>query len=102
MYQDARGIYVDPRRAQGKRHDLPLVLTLALLVLCCGHLSYEAMEEWCENYQEELKNHVSFLSGHMPDTAPFHRVFARLDVGALEAVLESGCKQSHHFQKEKE
>jgi len=77
----------DPRRAQGRRHDLPLLLTLAILALCCGHLSYEAMEEWCQNYQQELKTQVPFLSGHMPDATTFHRVFARIDVKVLESVL---------------
>jgi DDE_Tnp_1-associated len=41
----------DPRRPQGTRHDLPIILTLAVLALCCGHTSYQAMEEWAENYQ---------------------------------------------------
>lgn len=77
----------DPRRAQGKRHDLPILLTLAILALACGHLSYEAMEEWCHNYQHELKTQALFLSGHTPDAATFHRVFASIDVTALEAVL---------------
>ena len=52
----------DFRRGQGMRHDLPVVLLLSILALCCGHLSYEAMEEWCENYQEMIKTHVPFLA----------------------------------------
>jgi hypothetical protein len=31
---------VDPRRKQGKRHDLPTLLTLAILAICCGQESY--------------------------------------------------------------
>lgn len=77
----------DPRRAQGRRHPLPIILVLALLALCCGHTSYQAMEEWCRNYQEELAEKLSFLSGHTPDAATFHRIFARLDVMAFEEVL---------------
>jgi predicted transposase YbfD/YdcC len=77
----------DPRRAQGRRHALPVVLVLALLALCSGHLSYEAMEEWARNYQDHLEGKLSFLAGHTPDAATFHRVFARLDAIAFEEVL---------------
>lgn len=77
----------DYRRKQGKRHDLPTLLTLAILAICCGHTSYLAMQEWCENYQERIKAQVPFLAGHIPNAATFHRVFARLDVTAFEEVI---------------
>jgi len=79
----------DYRRKQGRRHDLPTLLTLAILALCCGHTSYLAMQEWCENYQERIKQQVPFLAGHMPNSATFHRVFAHLDVVAFEEVIGS-------------
>lgn len=77
----------DHRRGQGKRHDLPTILILAILSLCSGHLSYLAMQEWCENYQDRLDELVPFLARHMPNAATFHRVFANLDVLALEEVF---------------
>lgn len=77
----------DPRRAQGRRHSLPIVLLLAILALCCGHTSYQAMSEWSENYQDLLTKQLPFLSGHTPDGATFHRVFSRLDVVVFEQVL---------------
>lgn len=83
----------DPRRAQGKRHDLPTVLTLALLALCCGHTSYQAMSEWSKNYQGFLVKQLPFLAGHMPDAATFHRVFTKLDVLVFERVLANWLQQ---------
>lgn len=77
----------DHRRGQGRRHDLPTILTLAMLALCSGHISYLAMQEWCENYQERIKKQVPFLAGHMPNSATFHRVFALLDTKAFEKVI---------------
>lgn len=77
----------DHRRGQGKRHDLPTLLTLAILAMCSGSTSYLAMQEWCTNYQKIIKKQVPFLSGHMPNSATFHRVFARLDVIAFEEVI---------------
>jgi predicted transposase YbfD/YdcC len=78
---------IDPRRPQGRRHDLPTLLTLAILSICCGQESYLAMHEWSVNYQEMLSIHVPFLSGHTPDAATFHRVFARLDGSKFEEIV---------------
>lgn len=79
----------DPRRAQGRRHSLPIVLLLAVFALCCGSNSYEAMEDWAKNYQSILSQQFPFASGHTPDAATFHRVFARLNVGEFEEILRT-------------
>jgi len=89
----------DPRRPQGRRHDLPIVLTLAILALCSGHLSYEAMEEWCHNYQQELRTQVPFLSGHTPDAATFHRVFSKINTDVLEEILGEWLQKVTPLQK---
>lgn len=83
----------DPRRSQGKRYPLPVMLVLAILTFCCGQDSYEAMEEWPRNYQERLKKQVPFLAGYMPDASTFHRVFSRLDSDVLEEVLSSWIQE---------
>lgn len=77
----------DPRRAQGRRHALPVVLLLALLALCSGNNSYQAMEEWAKNYQDLVREQLPFLASHTPDAATFHRVFTKLDVEVFEEVL---------------
>jgi predicted transposase YbfD/YdcC len=79
----------DPRRAQGRRHPLPVILVLALLALCSGYTSYQAMEEWAQNYQDLLSHELPFLALHTPDAATFHRVFTKLDVGMFEEILGS-------------
>lgn len=78
---------IDHRRGQGRRHDLPTLLTLAILALCSGHTSYLSMQEWCKNYQDRLKQQVPFLAGHMPNSATFYRVFAKLDTKAFEETV---------------
>jgi predicted transposase YbfD/YdcC len=47
------------------------------------------MQEWCVNYQKRIHEQVPFLAGHMPNSATFHRVFARLDVIAFEEIVGS-------------
>jgi predicted transposase YbfD/YdcC len=83
----------DPRRAQGRRHPLPILLTLAILGLCSGQVSYKAIEEWIENYQEDLEQLVPFLSGHLINASTFQRVFARLESQELEEILGKWLQQ---------
>ncbi len=83
----------DPRRAQGRRHPLSVVLTLTILALCCGQVSYQAIEEWVVNYQSDLVEKVTFLSGHFIDASTFHRVFNRLDKEAVERTLGHWLQQ---------
>src|SRR5258708_6072380 len=77
----------DYRRAQGKRHDLPTLLTLAILALCSGSTSYLAMQEWCTNYQKQIAEQLPFLAKHFPNSATFHRIFAKLDIIAFEEII---------------
>lgn len=83
----------DPRRAQGTRHSLPVVLTLTILALCCGQISYQAVEEWVVNYQPDLVERIPVLSGHLIDASTFHRVFTRLDKEAVERILGNWLQQ---------
>lgn len=77
----------DPRSARGRRHPLPILLTLSVLALCCGEVTYQSMEEWVINYQNQLRKKVPNLAYHLIDASTFHRVFARLDPLELEMVL---------------
>jgi predicted transposase YbfD/YdcC len=89
----------DYRRGQGKRHDLPTLLTLAILALCSGHTSYLSMQEWCVNYQQRIQKQVPFLAGHMPNSSTFHRVFANLDTKAFEEVVSRWLKAITPLEK---
>lgn len=86
----------DHRRPQGRRHPLPTVLILAVLAICSGATSYQAICEWAINYQDQLRGKVSFLAFHTPDKSTFHRVFASLDVLAFEEALGSWLQTITH------
>jgi hypothetical protein len=38
----------DPRRAQGRRHRLPVVLAIAAGAILCGMRGYKAISEWAD------------------------------------------------------
>lgn len=89
----------DCRRAQGKRHPLPTVLILAILAICCGADSFQAVSEWAVNYQGQLKAAVPFLAFHTPDKSTFHRVFAHLDTESFEEALGNFLQSITHLEK---
>lgn len=89
----------DPRRSQGKRHPLAIVLLLSILAICCGYSSYEAMSEWARDYQDRLETELSFLAKHTPAKSTFHRVFSDLDAPELEKVLGQWLQTITHLEK---
>ncbi|MBI4067432.1 ISAs1 family transposase [Candidatus Gottesmanbacteria bacterium] len=89
----------DYRRAQGKRHPLPTILILAVLAICSGADSFQAVSEWAVNYQCQLKSVVPFLAFHTPDKSTFHRVFAHLDTESFELALGNFLQSITHLQK---
>ena len=90
---------IDPRRAQGRRHPLPTVLILAILAICTGADSLQAIAEWSINYQDNLKQIVPFLAHHTPDKSTFHRVFTKLDTESFEEALGDFLQTITHLEK---
>lgn len=77
----------DPRRAQGKIHQLPVILLLAILAICLGYDSYGKMADFTKDYQEKIAQELPFFAGHTPHKSTFQRVFTRLRVTQLEEVV---------------
>lgn len=76
----------DFRRARGKRHPLPAILSLACCAMLCGYRSYSAIAEWGHNYGAGLARALGFTH-HTPCAATFHTVFRCVDHDAIEAKL---------------
>lgn len=84
----------DPRRAQGRRHPLGILLTLAVLALSCGQVGYQSIQEWVENYQDNLVKKVPFLATHLINGSTFQRVFSRIETFTMEQVLGQFIQQT--------
>lgn len=78
----------DPRRAQGRRYPLRLVVVVALMAAVCGCDDAEAMEAWGAANEEWLGGFLPMPHG-APTQDVFLAVFAALDPRAFEAVLRS-------------
>jgi len=45
----------DPRRAQGRRHPLPVVLAIAAAAVLCGARGYKAISEWAQDLGQKAR-----------------------------------------------
>lgn len=77
----------DPRRAQGKRHPLPALLSLAVVGLLSGMTSYEAIVDFGKARGWEFLQLLGFTRRRGLCKATFSRVFRRIDVADVEARI---------------
>lgn len=99
---DALSEVPDFRSAQGRRHPLPAILTLACAATLCGYKSYGAMAEWGRNYGRALARALGFPGGRTPAVGTLHAVLSGLDKAALEAALSgwAECVLAHLPRKD--
>ena len=68
----------DPRNPKGKRHPLPAILTVAIVAMMCGYLSYSAIAEWTRHYGPKRATAVGFTHDKTPCAATFYNtLFSR-------------------------
>jgi DDE_Tnp_1-associated/Transposase DDE domain len=77
----------DPRRAQGKRHPLPALLSLAVVGLLSGMTSYEAIVDFGKARGWEFLQLLGFTRRRGLCKATYSRVFRRIDVAEAEARI---------------
>jgi DDE_Tnp_1-associated/Transposase DDE domain len=77
----------DPRRAQGKRHPLPALLSLAVVAMLAGMTSYEAIAQYGKERGWEFLRHLGFTTRWGLCKATYSRVFRRIDIADFETRL---------------
>ena len=78
---------LDPRRTQGRRYSLPVLLAWMSVATMCGYTSYSSMTEWTSHYGSSLLRVIGFTGDRVPCKGWLSRLLRRLDVEALEARL---------------
>jgi hypothetical protein len=75
----------DPRRAQGRRHPLPALLSLAVIGMLAGMTSYAAIVQYGKERGWAFLQHLGFTTKRGLCKATYSRVFRRIDVADFEA-----------------
>jgi len=80
----------DPRRAQGRRHPLPVVLAIAAAAVLCGARGYKAISEWAEDLGQKARARFRCREGRyeVPSRTLIRDVLTRVDPVCLDRALQ--------------
>ena len=82
----------DPRRAQGRRHPLPVVLVLAAGAVLCGARGYKAIAAWAQDLGQAARARFRCRYRHgsyeVPSRTRIRDVLTRVDPAALDRALQ--------------
>ncbi|EAR22051.1 transposase family protein [Nitrococcus mobilis] len=83
----------DPHRAEGRRHRLPVVLTLAAGASLCGMQGYKSMAEWASSLAQAARRRFGCrrVNGHylVPSLYVIRDCLVRLGPEALDRRLQA-------------
>ena len=86
LYQALQAL-PDPRRAQGKRYELALVLCLLILAKLAGQKSLSGATPWLRHRASALVEHFGLCRERMPCQMTYCNVLAVIDAKQLDAFL---------------
>ncbi len=83
----------DPRRGQGRRHPLPVVLAIAAGAILCGMRGYKAISEWAEDLGQKARARFKcrYRNGRyeVPSRTIIRDVLTRVDPTHLDRALQA-------------
>ena len=82
----------EPRRAQGLRHPLPVVLAIATAAVLCGARGYKAISDWAEDLGQKARARFRcrYRNGRyeVPSRTCIRDVLVRVDPVLLDRALQ--------------
>jgi hypothetical protein len=81
----------DPRRAQGRRHRLPVVLAIAAGAILCGMRGYKAISDWADALGQKARERFGCRRENgvylVPSEFVIRDCLVRIEPGALDRAL---------------
>ena len=82
----------DPRRAQGRRHPLTVVLAIACGAILCGMRGYKAIADWAQSLGPKARARLGcrYVNGNyrVPSESIVRDVLIRVDPADLDRALK--------------
>ena len=82
----------DPRARRGVRHQLPVILGLALCAVLAGARSFTAIAEWAADTDQATRDALG-ITGVVPCESTFRRTLQNLDADALDEAAGTWAQQ---------
>ena len=77
----------DPRRGQGKRYELALLLCLLVLAKLAGQTSLSGATDWIRHRAASLADQFGLRRKSMPCQMTYCNILARVDAKQLDEIL---------------
>lgn len=82
----------DPRRGQGRRHPLPVVLAISAAAVLCGARGYKAIAAWAQDLSQQARARFRcrYRNGRyeVPSRTRIRDVLTRVDPNELDRALQ--------------
>ncbi len=78
----------DPRRAQGKKHPLPNILSLATAVVLCGMRGYKDISLWVQSLGQKTRSRFRCRKRNGHYEVPSLSVIRRILIGVVPEQLD--------------
>ncbi len=82
----------DPRRAQGRRHSLHVVLAISAAAVLCGMRGYKAISDWAKALSPKARARFGCYYSHRKDSIPsestIRKILIRVDPVELDRALQ--------------
>jgi predicted transposase YbfD/YdcC len=88
LYKALEGL-TDPRRAQGKRYELALILCLLVLAKLAGQKTLSGATQWVRHRAEPLSQRFGLRHEKMPCQTTYCNVLAKVDGKHLDEILSA-------------
>ena len=86
-------LIADPRRRQGRRHRLPVVLAIAAAAILCGMRGYKAISDWAEGLGQKARERFGCRREDgryvVPSEFVIRDCLLRIEPGALDRALNA-------------
>ncbi len=79
----------DPRRRQGRRYELALILSLVVLAKFAGQKTLSGATEWIRHRAPEIAELFGLQRATMPCQMTYCKILARIDARQLDAILSA-------------
>lgn len=82
----------DPRRTQGRRHSLHVVLAISAAAVLCGMRGYKAISDWAKALSPKARARFGCYYSHRKDSVPsestIRKILIRVDPVELDRALQ--------------
>ena len=89
----------DLRSAQGKRHDIHVVIIIAIMGIMNGYLSFRALQDYAELNKKEFCKLFKLKKKRVPRKDVFRSVFDQIQFDELNFAFEAWVKQELQITK---